>query len=116
MKRDWQDYIADILNAIQEVEEFTIGMNFEAFRADKKTINAVIRSLEVLGEAAKHIPEDIREQYPDIPWKRMAGTRDKLIHEYSGIDLETVWTVIKEELPPLKTLVEKALSDMEKDG
>ncbi|HHT9124310.1 MAG TPA: HepT-like ribonuclease domain-containing protein [Candidatus Brocadiia bacterium] len=113
MKKDWGDYIADILNAIKEVEEFTEGMGFEAFLTDKKTINAVIRSLEVLGEAAKRIPEDIRERYLNIPWKRMAGMRDKLIHEYSGVDLEIVWTVIKEELPPIKPHVKKVLQDLQ---
>ncbi len=91
--KDFGDYIADILNAVNEVEEFTEGMNFETFLTDKKTINAVIRSLEVMGEAAKHVPEDVRDKYPDIPWKRMAGMRDKLIHEYSGLDLEIVWSV-----------------------
>ena len=115
MKKDLGDYIADILNAVREVEEFTEGMNFETFLTDKKTINAVIRSLEVMGEATKHIPEDVREQYPDIPWKRMAGIRDKLIHEYSGVDLEIIWSVIKEELPPIEPLIEKVLNDMEKE-
>ena len=115
MKKDLGDYIADILNAVREVEEFTEGMNFKTFLTDKKTINAVIRSLEVMGEATKHIPEDVREQYPDIPWKRMAGIRDKLIHEYSGVDLEIIWSVIKEELPPIEPLIEKVLKDMEKE-
>lgn len=112
MKKDLGDYIADILNSIKDVEEFIEGMAFETFLTDKKTINAVIRSLEVMGEAAKRIPEELREKYLDIPWKRMAGMRDKLIHEYSGIDLEIVWTVIKEELPPVKPLVEKVFQDL----
>lgn len=114
MKKDLGDYIADILNSIKDVEEFTEGMVFETFLTDKKTINAVLRSLEVMGEAAKRIPEELREKYPDIPWKRMAGMRDKLIHEYSSVDLEIVWTVIKEELPPVKPLVEKVFNDMGK--
>lgn len=80
---------------------------------DRKTINAVIRSLEVMGEAAKRIPEEIHRKYPGIPWKRMAGMRDKLIHEYAGVDLETVWDVITEELPPLKPLLEKLAGEME---
>lgn len=112
MKKDLGDYIADILNSIKDVEEFTEGMVFETFLTDKKTINAVLRSLEVMGEAAKRIPEELREKYPDIPWKRMAGMRDKLIHEYSSVDLEIVWTVIKEELPPVKPLVEKVFQDL----
>jgi len=91
-------------------------MDFTEFLGDRKTINAVIRSLEVIGEAAKKIPEDVRKRYPDIPWKRMAGMRDRLIHEYHGVDLEIVWVVVKEELPPVRALVEKVLEDMEKAG
>ncbi len=91
-------------------------MDFTEFLGHRKTINAVIRSLEVIGEAAKKIPEDVRKRYPDIPWKRMAGMRDKLIHEYHGVDLEIVWVVAKEELSPVKALVEKVLEDMEKAG
>jgi uncharacterized protein with HEPN domain len=113
MKRAWRDYIADILSALQEVEDFTGGMEYEQFAADKKTVNAVVRSLEVMGEAAKRIPEDVRRRYPDVPWKRMTGMRDKLIHEYSGVDLEIVWGVVKTELPPVKPLIEQALRDLE---
>jgi len=113
MKRVWGDYIVDILSAIAEVQEFTRGMNYQVFIRDRKTINAVIRSLEIMGEAAKRIPEEIRNKYPDIPWKRMAGMRDKLIHEYAGVDLETVWDVITEELPPLKPLLEKSAKELE---
>lgn len=115
MKKDWGDYVTDILAAIKEVEEFTQGMNFKTFLSDKKTTNAVIRSLEIMGEAAKRVPDHVKEKYPDIPWKRMAGMRDKLIHEYSGVDLEIVWTVIKEELPPVKPRVEKVFNDMAKE-
>ena len=113
MKRAWRDYVADVLNSIQEVEDFTHGMEYEHFEADRKTVNAVLRSLEVMGEAAKRIPESVRQQYPDIPWKRMTGMRDKLLHEYSGVDLEIVWAVVKTELPPLKPHIEQALRDLE---
>jgi uncharacterized protein with HEPN domain len=74
------DYLSDITNAIDEIEEFTKGMSYEAFAADRKTINAVIRSLEVLGEATKHIPAAVRKKHPDIPWKNMAAMRDVLSH------------------------------------
>jgi uncharacterized protein with HEPN domain len=80
-------------------------MSYETFAADKKTVNAVIRSLEVLGEAAKHIPTSFRRKHPDIPWSKMAGMRDVLIHDYMGVDLKTVWKVAQERLPELKTLL-----------
>jgi uncharacterized protein with HEPN domain len=106
-ERDFSDYIKDILVSIQDVEEFTFGMEFDEFLKDKKTIKAVIRSLEVLGEASKKIPESIKSKYPHIPWKRMVGMRDKLIHQYFGVDLEIVWNVIKSELPSIKVPIEE---------
>lgn len=70
MKRMWRGYVADMLTAVQEVEDFTRGMEYENFAADRKTVNAVVRSLEIMGEAAKRIPEDVRQRYPGVPWKR----------------------------------------------
>ena len=113
MKRTWRDYVADISAAIQEVEDFTRGMDYGDFAGDKKTVNAVVRSLEGMGEAAKRVPEAVRQRYPDVPWKRMTGMRDKLIHEYSGVDLEIVWGVVKTELPPVKPHIEQILRDLE---
>jgi len=109
-RREIADYIDDILTAIADVEEFTLGMNYETFAEDKKTANAVIRSLEVLGEATKRIPILIRQKHPDIPWSKMAGMRDVLIHDYMGVDLKTVWKVTQERLPELKPLLEKLIS------
>lgn len=100
------DYLADILGSIGEIEEFLLGMNYNTFASDKKTVNAVIRSLEVLGEATKHIPTSFRTKYPEIPWSRMAGMRDVLIHDYMGVDLMTVWKVAQERLPEIKPLLE----------
>ena len=110
---DISDYIIDIANAISEVAEFIDGMTFETFSGDKKTINAVIRSLEVIGEAAKHVPEDFRKQYPEIPWSQMAGMRDVLIHDYMGVDLRTVWKVATERLPELSQMVESIKRSLE---
>lgn len=105
--RSFSDYIIDLATAVNEIEEFTANMSFHDFTHDKKTINAVIRSLEVLGEAAGKIPDDIKCRYNEIPWKYMITMRNKLIHEYFGVDIEIVWIVIKEELPTLKSAIQK---------
>jgi len=114
MKRTCRDYVADILTCFQETQEFTEDLDFKTFAKDRKTVNAVIRSLEVMSEAAKRIPPEVREKHPKIPWKRMAGMRNKLIHEYSGVDMEIVWSVVKTELPPLKPHLEQMLRIVEK--
>ncbi|MHC4871745.1 MAG: HepT-like ribonuclease domain-containing protein [Planctomycetota bacterium] len=113
MMRDSGDYISDLLEAISDIEEFTGGMDFECFSKDKKTINAVIRSLEVLGEASRNISDEIKEKYPDVPWRQMRAMRNKLSHEYFGIDIEIVWAVIDEELPALLPQVEAIKEDFQ---
>lgn len=113
MTRDIRDFLKDIYDSIHDIEEFTEDLNYEDFIEDRKTVNAVIRSLEIIGEAAKKIPEEIRQKYPSFPWKGMAGMRDKLIHEYHGVDLEIVWTVSKEEIPPVKSTIKNIISDQQ---
>jgi len=115
VKRDYRDYLEDILTAIDESAEFTRGISFESFTQDRKTIHAVVRTLEVLGEAAKRIPVGLRAKAPGVPWKYMAGMRDKLIHEYFGVDLSIVWTVVKNELPPLRAEIECLMAKLEKE-
>jgi uncharacterized protein with HEPN domain len=87
-------------------------MNYEQFKSDKKTLYAVLRSIEVIGEATKHVPDEIRARYPTVPWKEMAGMRDKLIHDYLRVDVETVWLVVKERIPTLKPVIEEILHDL----
>ena len=91
MKRTHEDYLKDILDAIAFIEEFTSGMDFEDFSKDRKTQFAVIRALEIIGEAAKAIPEDFKKEHPEVPWREMAGMREELIHAYFGVDLHVVW-------------------------
>jgi uncharacterized protein with HEPN domain len=101
------DYLNDILESIGDIEEFTYGLTLEEFVADKKTTKAVIRCLEVIGEAVNKIPEGIREEYPEAPWAEMVGMRNRLIHEYFGVDMSIVWQTIHEDLEPLLELVKK---------
>ncbi|MDI6731806.1 MAG: DUF86 domain-containing protein [Candidatus Margulisbacteria bacterium] len=114
MIRDYGDYIQDILNSALEVEEFVRGYSIERFIGDRKTINAVVRSIEVIGEAAKNVSEQIKAKYPQIDWKAMAGMRDKLIHEYFGVDPEILWKVIKEDIPPMLPLLKQMLGELPK--
>ena len=115
MKREIGDYIEDILEAMSNVVEFTKGMSYEEFVKDTKTVYAVIRALEIVGEAAKNIPEDARKKYPDIPWRSMVGMRDKLIHAYFGVKLERVWEVVKRDIPNIKPKFERMLMEEVKD-
>jgi uncharacterized protein with HEPN domain len=101
-------FIKDIVTAITAIEKFVAGMSFAQFLEDDKTSSAVIRKFEIIGEAVKNIPDDIRDKYSEIPWKEMAGMRDKLIHFYFGIDYNLVWQTIKNRLPAIKQELEKS--------
>lgn len=111
-KRDYQDYLRDILNSINDIEDFIRNMRFEDFKKDKKTINAVVRSIEIIGEATKNIPKTLKNKHREIPWKKMAGIRNKLIHEYFGIDIEILWKTITEDIPPLKIFIQNILESL----
>ncbi len=107
MSKNFTIYLNDIREAVNSIEIFVEGMTFEEFKNDDKTSSAVIRKFEIIGEATKNIPEDIRNQHSQIPWKEIAGMRDKLIHAYSEVDLKLVWMTIKQRLPELKSVIEK---------
>ncbi|MBN2534433.1 MAG: DUF86 domain-containing protein [Spirochaetales bacterium] len=96
MLRDTLVYLEDIKEAIILIQEFVLDMSFDDFIKDKKTFNAVIRNIEIIGEAVKKLPENIRNLKPDIEWKKIAGTRDILIHEYFTIDGKIIWDIIKD--------------------
>ena len=100
--KDYKIFIEDIIGAMTAIEKFVKNITFDEFLIDDKTSSAVIRKLEIIGEAAKNIPDNIRENHPGIPWKEMAGMRDKLIHFYFGIDYNLVWQTIKNRIPEIK--------------
>ncbi len=109
-----QDYLNDILESIADIREFVRGMSLEVFINDRKTVKAVIRCLEVIGEAVNKIPPDTRDRYPETSWQEMIGMRNRLIHEYFGVDLNIVWQTIEEDLEPLEVIIRKVYSDLYK--
>jgi len=111
-ERFLQDYLNDILESITDIKEFTKELTFDSFAQDKKTIKAVIRSLEVIGEAAGKIPNDIRGRFAGIAWEEIIGMRNKLVHEYFGVDLEIVWQTIEEDLASLDKTAREILADL----
>ncbi len=111
MKREYRLYVKDIQDSLLKIEEFVGDMSFKEFVEDDKTSSAVVRKLEIIGEASKNIPKEMRMKYQEIPWSDMARMRDKIIHFYFGVDYEIVWKVIKERLPGIKPLIEQVLTD-----
>lgn len=116
LRRTYVDYLRDILDYAQKAERFTAGVDFDAFCANEEKTLAVIRALEVIGEAARHLPRSVQQRYPDVPWKNMIGMRDVLIHGYFGVDLEVVWETVQRDLPPLQVAVARILADLEAEG
>jgi len=110
MPRAFKVYLQDILDAIEKIEAYTAGMGHEEFVDDSKTIDAVLRNLEVIGEAAKCIPESARQQHLKIEWRKIAGLRDILIHHYFGVNLEIVWDILQNELASLTEGVQEILN------
>lgn len=111
-KRIFIDSLTDILNEIERIFKFIGEMAYDEFIQDEKTIYAVTRSFEIIGEATKNIPEDIKNTYSQIPWSKISGMRNKLIHEYFGVDLETLWNTIENRLPEIKTPILDILNSL----
>lgn len=108
-KREFRDYIEDIFQAIEDVETFIKGMNYKDFFNDRKTVHAVVRCIEIIGEAAKNIPKTIKDKSPDIAWSEIVGMRNKIAHEYFGVNYRIVWRTARHYLPKLKTQLSRLI-------
>lgn len=113
MTREYGDYVQDIIGSIDKAMKFVENMTFDQFVEDDKTIFAVTRAIEIIGEAVKNIPDEVKLKHPEIPWREIAGTRDKIAHEYFGVDLEIIWNVIKERVPGLKENFKKIMDELQ---
>jgi uncharacterized protein with HEPN domain len=109
MPKDYKIYLNDIIECIEKIINYTTGYSLVDFCNDAKTIDAVIRNLEIIGEAGRRLPEEVRIKFPGVEWHKIISLRNILIHEYPGIDIETIWDIIENKLSPLKEQVKEIL-------
>jgi uncharacterized protein with HEPN domain len=108
-KRGDGEYLADIREAIQRIHAYTTDLSYAQFLADERTQDAVIRNIEILGEAVKHLTAELTATHPEVEWKSITGMRDKLVHEYFGVNLDILWDVLASKLPPLRVQIERII-------
>ena len=113
MKRTYKMYIEDILESMDKIERYINSLTYETFEKNDLVVDAVIRNIEIIGEASKNIPENVRGEYPEIPWKRIVGLRNIAIHEYFGVDLTIIWEIITKNLPETRSKIELMLESLE---
>ena len=106
-------YLRDIIEAMDDIESFVEGMTFDEFKEDKRTFAACVRNLEIMGEAVKNLPEDLKDEHDDVPWRVVAGICDKVIHAYFGVSHEIIWTTIRADFPGFRMSIEGILSELE---
>jgi uncharacterized protein with HEPN domain len=111
MSHEFLDFVEDILDAMDKAEVLVEDFSYREFEEDFRTNFAVIRALEIIGEATKRLPMSLREQYPEIPWTGMAGMRDRIIHGYDTVDLQIVWDVVQQDIPEIKPRIQQILAD-----
>lgn len=110
--RDYKLYLYDILEATGKIIAFTKGYNYKKFSMDDRTIDAVIRNLEVIGEASKHIPKKLKDQHQEVDWRAMMGLRNIIAHEYFGVDLRIIWKTARERIPELNKQIKSIIADL----
>jgi uncharacterized protein with HEPN domain len=108
-KRAWRFYVSDMLDFAKKVRSYTKGMDQPAFETNDLIYDATLRNLELIGEAATHVPDEVRAAHPEVPWRMIVATRNRLIHGYLGIDDDTVWSILTDDLPALIPLLESVL-------
>jgi uncharacterized protein with HEPN domain len=111
-ERTSSDYLEDILDAATKVASFVAGMTYEQFASDEKTVYAVIHCFEIIGEATKRVPQSVKDTYLKVPWREMAGMRDKLVHDYFGVNLTLVWLAATDDLPELEGHIRRILAEV----
>ena len=111
MPRDFEVYLDDIPESIRKVRTYTAGMDRGQFEADEKTVDAVVRNLEIIGEAVKQISNHVRQTHPQVPWRKISGLRDILIHQYFGINVDIIWDIVETKLAELERAVRDHLGD-----
>ena len=116
MSRNWVFYLEDILESARKVQRYTEGLRLEQFQSQDVVFDAVVRNLEIIGEAAKHLPPDARAMMPTVDWNKVAGFRDVIVHGYFGLDVHVIWDVVQSKIPALASSVENALHLVKNQG
>ena len=116
MSKESLIFIEHILQNIEDIDSFMRGVSKDELKKNKEKLNAIVRSIEIIGEATKNLPESFKNKYPKIPWKKIIGTRDLMIHRYFGVDFDAVWDIIKKDLPELKTKILKIKKDLKRSN
>ncbi len=101
-KRDWKILFEDIIESINRIENYTKDLSFEDFAQSQLIIDAVVRNIEIIGEASKNVPEETQNKFEDIPWQKIKGIRNRIVHEYFAVDISIIWYIVKNELQPLE--------------
>ena len=109
-------YLKNISEAMDASQRFVLGMGFDAFVANDKTVSAVLQKIKIVGEAAKNIPETIRQDYPQVPWQQMTEIRDQIVYAYFAVDYAVIWDTLKVDIPQLQPIIQQILEDMEKES